>query len=118
MPELPEDPLNREPDLQHLASSFLTPIGDAYDRNHCIHPHLDGSTHHIRIDGAVDKPLELSMKDLKNDFEQHDVVCALQCAGNRRHTMYANIGRLPRQLLTLSPLKAYEDQGGSRYRLV
>ncbi|KAK5134765.1 hypothetical protein LTR08_006140 [Meristemomyces frigidus] len=91
MPELPEDPLNREPDLQHLASSFLTPADKAYDRNHCIHPHLDGSTHRVRINGAVETPLELSMDDLKTNFEQHDVVCALQCAGNRRHTMRTKI---------------------------
>ena len=91
MPELPEDPLNREPELQQLASCFLTPVGEAYDRNHCIHPELDGSAHHIRIDGAVNKPLELSRDDLRNDFEQHTVVCALQCAGNRRHTMRTKV---------------------------
>lgn len=32
-------------------------------------------------------PLSLSTCDLSTLFPQHDVVCALQCAGNRRHTM-------------------------------
>lgn len=31
--------------------------------------------------------LELSREQLQNDYVQHDVACALQCAGNRRHTM-------------------------------
>lgn len=39
------------------------------------------------MDGAVENKLELSIEQLKNDFKQHDVVCCLQCAGNRRHTM-------------------------------
>lgn len=91
MPELPEEPLNREPDIIDLTSSFLTPTKDAYDRNHGAHPQLDGSTHRVRVDGAVDNILELSMHDLQNNFKQHDVVCALQCAGNRRHTMRTKI---------------------------
>lgn len=39
------------------------------------------------MDGAVDHKLALSIAQLKYDFKQHDVVCCLQCAGNRRHTM-------------------------------
>lgn len=88
MPELPAKPLNREPDIADLVSSFITQKeGLAYDRNHCPHPQLDGSTHRVRIDGAVNKELRLSKADLETDYPQHSVVCALQCAGNRRHTM-------------------------------
>ena len=32
-------------------------------------------------------PLKLRVSDLRNDFAQHEVICTLQCAGNRRHTM-------------------------------
>ncbi|TKA73805.1 hypothetical protein B0A55_05529 [Friedmanniomyces simplex] len=91
MPELPEEPLNREPALQDLISSFITPITAGYDRNHGMLPELDYDTHRVRIDGAVKRSLELSASDLQHDFEQHDVVCALQCAGNRRHTMRVKI---------------------------
>ena len=91
MPELPEKPLNREPPLDELISSFLTPVEEGYDRNHGMQPDLDGSTHHVRVDGAINKVLELSITDLQTDFEQHEVVCALQCAGNRRHTMRVKI---------------------------
>ena len=41
----------------------------------------------LRVDGAVDKTLELSIQMLRSQYSQHDVVCALQCAGNRRHSM-------------------------------
>ncbi|EMC93949.1 hypothetical protein BAUCODRAFT_215892 [Baudoinia panamericana UAMH 10762] len=91
MPELPEQPLNREPHLQDLVSKFLTPVDEGYDRNHGIHPNIDGSTHVVTIDGSVHRELKLLVKDLQNDFKQHDVVCALQCAGNRRHTMRTKI---------------------------
>ena len=81
-----EEPLNREPEVQDLVQSFIT-YKDGYDRNHCPLPQLDGNKHRVRVDGAVNTTLELSMSDLENEFEQHSVVCVLQCAGNRRHTM-------------------------------
>ena len=90
MPELPEKPLNREPNIQKLISSFIT-YREGYDRNHCLHPQIEGTRHRVRVDGAVINTLELSMADLRNNFEQHSVVCALQCAGNRRHTMRTTI---------------------------
>ena len=45
----------------------------------------------MHVDGAVKNNLDLSIDQLQNDFEQHDVVCVLQCAGNRRHTMRTQI---------------------------
>ena len=86
MPELDEEPLNREPPLADLISSFIT-TKDGYDRNHGAIPHLDASTHHVRVDGAVENILDLSISELQANYTQHTVVCALQCAGNRRHTM-------------------------------
>ena len=41
----------------------------------------------MHVDGAVENELNLSVAQLKNDFKQHEIVCCLQCAGNRRHTM-------------------------------
>ncbi|KAI0483957.1 putative sulfite oxidase [Xylariaceae sp. FL0804] len=83
-----EEPLNREPDIAKLTSSFITE--DGFDRNHCAHPppgQLDAATHRVVVDGLVRHKLELSIAELQQDFEQHEVVCALQCAGNRRHDM-------------------------------
>lgn len=66
--------------------SFITENG-AYDRNHGPIPHIDAESHVVHVDGAVNDTLELSMQALRSQFIQHEVVCALQCAGNRRHSM-------------------------------
>ncbi|KAI9760673.1 MAG: hypothetical protein M4579_001537 [Chaenotheca gracillima] len=81
-----EKPLNREPDLKKLTASFYTEEG-AYDRNHGPIPKIDVESHVVQVDGTVKTPLSLSIRQLQNDFPQHSIVCALQCAGNRRHTM-------------------------------
>jgi len=39
----------------------------------------------------VSKELKLTYSDLLKDFPQHQVTCALQCAGNRRHTMRTRV---------------------------
>ena len=81
-------PLNREPLTSSLIAHFRTPAALAYDRNHGPIPTgLDAATHTIRIAGLVPRPLALSVPQLAADFPQHRVTCALQCAGNRRHTM-------------------------------
>lgn len=41
----------------------------------------------MHVDGQVANPLTLSVPQLASDFPQHEVICALECAGNRRHTM-------------------------------
>ncbi|KAF8469109.1 Oxidoreductase, molybdopterin-binding domain-containing protein [Kalaharituber pfeilii] len=82
-----ENPLNREPPVDQLVESFITKSSVAYDRNHGPIPHINPDTHYVRIDGAVDNVVELSIKDLGESFKQYEVLSSLQCAGNRRHTM-------------------------------
>ncbi|KAL4882212.1 Oxidoreductase, molybdopterin-binding domain-containing protein [Aspergillus karnatakaensis] len=82
-----ENPLNREPSVKELVSSFLTSGSISYDRNHGPVPHLSASTHSVQVDGLVSHPLRLTIDQLATDFPQHEVWCALECAGNRRHTM-------------------------------
>lgn len=86
-----EKPLNREPPTRDLIKSFITEAETAYDRNHGPFPYLDADTFLLRIDGAVKSPIHLSMSTLRNDFTQHEVISALQCAGNRRHTMRTEV---------------------------
>ena len=50
-------------------------------------PYLDASKHKVTIGGAVAKPQSLTVQQLRSSYRQHSVTCALQCAGNRRHTM-------------------------------
>lgn len=66
---------------------FLTPQEISYDRNHGPIPTITGSSHSIRVDGLVKTPLSLTIAQLRSEFPQHEVTCALACAGNRRHTM-------------------------------
>ncbi|OCK86742.1 sulfite oxidase-like protein [Cenococcum geophilum 1.58] len=80
-----EKPLNREPPLEKLVSSFITEK-DGYDRNHGPIPYLDAAAHRVGVYGTVSNILSLSIADLSS-LPQHTVICALQCAGNRRHTM-------------------------------
>ncbi|KAH8146809.1 uncharacterized protein LAJ45_09183 [Morchella importuna] len=82
-----EKPLNREPPVEELVKSFITKASTAYDRNHGPLPHINADSHYVRLDGAVSNVLELSIASLRNDFKQYEVISALQCAGNRRHTM-------------------------------
>ncbi|KAL4944669.1 hypothetical protein BDV06DRAFT_220073 [Aspergillus oleicola] len=82
-----DKPLNREPPVKELISQFQTPAPLSYDRNHGPIPHLSAETHVVEIDGLVSTPLTLSIHDLATSFPQHEVWCALECAGNRRHTM-------------------------------
>jgi sulfite oxidase len=75
-----------------MQSSFLTSTKeDTYDRNHgpILHKTKDG--HVVIVDGLVPKELRLSIEALTNNFPQHSVTCALQCAGNRRHSMRTRI---------------------------
>lgn len=89
MPKLSSAPLNREPDVEALISSFLTTKDlKPYNRNHCPLPeHISTASHRVVVDGLVSQSLSLSISDLHDAFPQHKVTCALQCAGNRRHTM-------------------------------
>ncbi|KAJ5491456.1 hypothetical protein N7539_003023 [Penicillium diatomitis] len=75
-----EQPLNREPPTKALINH--------YDRNHGPLPDvLDGEKHSVQISGLVQTPITLTVDQLRSEFEQHEVTCALECAGNRRHTM-------------------------------
>ncbi|CAA9963087.1 Sulfite oxidase protein [Pyrenophora teres f. maculata] len=73
--------LSNKPDVYY---SFITE--DGYDRNHGPIPQINPNTHKVSVIGLVDNELSLSIADLQA-LPQHTVICALQCAGNRRHTM-------------------------------
>ena len=45
---------------------------------------IDLDTFRIKIDGLVEKELSITLKELKNDYEQVEVTAVLQCGGNSR----------------------------------
>lgn len=82
-----QDPLNAEPQLGRLGAGFITAQRDFYVRSHGNIPHLNAATHHLRVEGRVRTPLDLSMVALRGGFVQRTVTATLQCAGNRRGDM-------------------------------
>lgn len=85
-----QDPYNAEPSRAALAEHVITPVDTFYGRNHGTMPAIDPEAWRLRIDGMVERPLELSLADLKGRFTHHEVIATLQCAGNRRAGLMAH----------------------------
>ncbi|MBM9503027.1 sulfite oxidase [Streptomyces sp. KK5PA1] len=77
------EPYNAEPPPGALVDA-VTPLDTFYGRNHAPIPRLDGTSWRLRVDGTVDRPLELSLDELRRRFPERKVLATLQCAGNRR----------------------------------
>eukprot|EP01133_Synstelium_polycarpum_P007371 gene7371-8590_t len=80
-------PFNAEPRPERLIQSFITPNEYFYVRNHAPVPDIHPSNYSLKIDGLVEKPLSLSLDDIKTKFEKVTITASLQCAGNRRTMM-------------------------------
>jgi DMSO/TMAO reductase YedYZ molybdopterin-dependent catalytic subunit len=63
--------------------SFLTPTDRFYIRNHFPVPDLDVSTWRLRVEGAVERPLELEYNALRR-MPSHTQTVTMECAGNSR----------------------------------
>ncbi len=81
-----EHPLNAEPPLARLRASTTTAQADLYIRSHGNIPELTDA-HRLRVEGAVGTPLDLSVSELRQQFQARTVTAVLQCAGNRRADM-------------------------------
>ncbi|WP_246541127.1 sulfite oxidase [Mycobacterium spongiae] len=80
-------PYNAEPPAAVLASSDITPVEAFYARNHGAIPDIAAQQWRLQVSGCVDTPLTLTYDQLRHEFEQHEVVATLACAGNRRAEM-------------------------------
>jgi sulfite oxidase len=75
--------LDLEMPLEYM-NAWITPTPHFFVRNHMHEPSvIDAGDWQLSIGGEVEKPLKLSLADLKN-FESHSVTNALECAGNGR----------------------------------
>jgi len=72
----------------------VTPNDQFFVRWHMpnIPTHIDPDTYTIKIDGLVDKEIEISLNDLKTKFEQVEVEAVLQCGGNSRSAFTPTAG--------------------------
>ncbi len=80
---------DRPPLLESPRSTFakgITTNDEFFVRWHLpdIPTKIDLESYTIKIDGLVEKELNITLHELKNDFEQVEVTAVLQCGGNSR----------------------------------
>jgi sulfite oxidase len=88
------DPFNAEPPPHALADRVITDAESFYSRNHGPVPRIDADAWRLHVDGLVDRPLTLSLRELRERFEEREIVATLQCAGNRRAGLI-EVGDIP-----------------------
>lgn len=79
------NPANLEFPFNSL-QSFITPNERFYVRSHFATPKLDRSTWRLRVEGAVERPFELTYDELLRLPARTGTV-TLECAGNGRSTL-------------------------------
>ncbi|KAI8072246.1 Oxidoreductase, molybdopterin-binding domain-containing protein [Gilbertella persicaria] len=82
-------PYNAEPAPIDLVKNYITPEKYFFCRNHGPLPDIKEQEHTILVQGIGCKtPTLFSMKELKENYEKHSVMMAMQCAGNRRDGLH------------------------------
>jgi sulfite oxidase len=81
-----EEPFNAGPPPSRLAASSITAVEDFFVRNHGEVPAVDPATWRLRVEGEVERPLELSLADLAAR-PRRQLIATVQCAGNRRQEL-------------------------------
>ena len=81
---LNDRPLNAETP-PHLLDDEVTPVARHFIRNNGIVPRdLNPDTWKLRIDGLVERPMTLTIEDLRNRFEVVTHRLVIECGGNGR----------------------------------
>ena len=79
---------SRPPQLETPVKYFeqaITPNEAFYVRYHIYPPtRVDASAWRLKVNGHLDRPLELSLQDLQTKFSRASVVAVNQCSGNGR----------------------------------
>jgi sulfite oxidase len=83
------EPYNAETPGPALAERTLTPIETFYARNHGPIPEIDPDEWCVELTGLLDRPLTLSLAQLRAGFAHHELIATVQCAGNRRAGLLA-----------------------------
>ena len=69
-------------DVRRIDGPF-TPADQFFTTQHYGHPRIDPATYRLKITGLVQKPLSLSLDDLKK-MKGADLIAGFECSGNRR----------------------------------
>lgn len=88
---------HRPPQLEtpfEVFKEVITPNDAFFVRYHLsnIPKTVDEKTFRLEVKGLVNAPLQLSLEDLKKDFEQVEVVAVNQCSGNSRGFFKPRVG--------------------------
>jgi DMSO/TMAO reductase YedYZ molybdopterin-dependent catalytic subunit len=76
-------PLNCETSIPALVGGVVMPNARFYLRNHFHIPNLDPENYRLTVGGLVERPLSLSLRELR-DMRSHSLAVTLECAGNGR----------------------------------
>jgi DMSO/TMAO reductase YedYZ molybdopterin-dependent catalytic subunit len=76
-------PLNCETSIPELIGGVVMPNARFYVRNHFHIPTLDAATFRLTVGGLVERPMSLSLADLRQ-MPSRTFVVTLECAGNGR----------------------------------
>jgi DMSO/TMAO reductase YedYZ molybdopterin-dependent catalytic subunit len=67
----------------HLLTSWITPNDLFYVRSHFYTPSIDAEAWRLRVEGEVERPMDLSLADLRRLASSTQVI-TMECAGNGR----------------------------------
>jgi DMSO/TMAO reductase YedYZ molybdopterin-dependent catalytic subunit len=81
----PADGNRRSLDLRAIDGP-ITPNDQFFFIQHYDRPEIDGATWKLKLTGLVDRPIELSLADLKA-MKPVDIVCGYECSGNSPNAM-------------------------------
>jgi sulfite oxidase len=84
-----QDPFNAETPRAALAEAPLTATDAFYVRSHGAVPEVEQAAWRLRVDGLVERALDLSLTTLREAFRERTETATLQCAGNRRAGLIA-----------------------------
>ncbi|NOT28393.1 MAG: molybdopterin-dependent oxidoreductase [Acidobacteria bacterium] len=93
-------------DIRNINGVF-TPKDQFFTTQHYGHPEIDPAAYRLRIAGLVDRPLSLSLTELKA-MRSTDIVFGFECSGNRRPLQ----GLTSNGRWTGVPLKTVLDRAG------
>jgi DMSO/TMAO reductase YedYZ molybdopterin-dependent catalytic subunit len=98
-------------DLRELRE-WITPAKDFFTVAHYDRPQIDVSQWSLRVDGLVDKPLRLSLDELKK-LPRVEKTVSFECSGNQASRIHGMVGNATWAGTPLRPLlekaKPYED---------
>jgi sulfite oxidase len=84
-----EQPYNAGAAPSLLREQLITPRNLFFARNHGTIPVIDAASYRFEVGGLVERPLMLSLDDLRRDFPSAVREVTLTCAGSRRDELEA-----------------------------